>query len=424
MPSPLLFDAVLFDLDGTLVATDRFWIQAAKAGARRAFEELGVERSLPTGEEWMSLVGLPLAEGFARLFGDLSDAERALLLERCEEEEGRLIAAGGAAWMPGAREVMARLREAGVRLAIASNCSEGYLTQMRGELGLDEFVEEAWCLDSPGISNKADMIERILERLGTRSAIFVGDRAGDRDSAWANGIPHVHCSFGFAGRGEEVEAEATIGDMGELLGVLGRRTRWIRSILEGIGVALGPRGPFVLGVTGDFASGKTLFARDAARLLRAHGQDAVAVSIGGAWGRGTAQGSSGPGLDLDRLELELFEPHARGEAVELPDAAIADPAGPRVLAGDAVLLAEGSFLLDPRLLARLDRALYLGVSEEVMWRRAMGREGRVEGVSALERIRGELLPALRDHRGHYRPDRLADRVLDGSNPLGPSPRSA
>ena len=38
------YDAVLFDLDGTLVATDRFWPQAARAGALLAFEELGLER--------------------------------------------------------------------------------------------------------------------------------------------------------------------------------------------------------------------------------------------------------------------------------------------------------------------------------------------------------------------------------------------
>ena len=30
-------------------------------GARRAFAELGIERELPSAEEWMFLVGLPLA---------------------------------------------------------------------------------------------------------------------------------------------------------------------------------------------------------------------------------------------------------------------------------------------------------------------------------------------------------------------------
>ena len=81
------FEAVLFDLDGTLVATDRFWVPAARVGAKRAFAELGLDRELPTAEEWMGLVGLPLAEGFDVLFSDLSVEARLnralrLLLER------------------------------------------------------------------------------------------------------------------------------------------------------------------------------------------------------------------------------------------------------------------------------------------------------------------------------------------------------
>ena len=88
------YEAVLFDLDGTLVATDRFWVPAARVGAKRAFAELGLEREIPTAEEWMGLVGLPLAEGFDALFEDLSPKERQVILERCVEEEHFALDAG------------------------------------------------------------------------------------------------------------------------------------------------------------------------------------------------------------------------------------------------------------------------------------------------------------------------------------------
>src|SRR5690349_20809984 len=80
---PFLFDAVLFDLDGTLVATDRFWVDAARAGARRAFEELGLERAMPTAAEWMGMVGLPLEQAFDALFTDLDPKARAHVFARC-----------------------------------------------------------------------------------------------------------------------------------------------------------------------------------------------------------------------------------------------------------------------------------------------------------------------------------------------------
>src|SRR4051812_6700278 len=114
--TPFLFDAIVFDLDGTLVATDRFWVDAARVGARRAFAELGLERPMPTAAEWMSLVGLPLTEGFARIFPDLDARSRAHVMAACEEEEHRALRAGGAALLPGVAETLAELRARGVRL--------------------------------------------------------------------------------------------------------------------------------------------------------------------------------------------------------------------------------------------------------------------------------------------------------------------
>ena len=89
--------AFFFDLDGTLVATDRFWVAAAGAGCRRAFAELGLDRPRPSAADWMSMVGEPLEAGIDRLFGDLSPEQRELVSRRCIEEEAALLRAGGAA---------------------------------------------------------------------------------------------------------------------------------------------------------------------------------------------------------------------------------------------------------------------------------------------------------------------------------------
>jgi len=121
MEPVILFDGVVFDLDGTLVATDRFWVEAARAGARRAFAELGLTRELPSGAEWMNLVGLPLAEGFGQLFPDLPQAQLSVLMRRCVEEEESALRAGQAALLPGVPETLAELAGRGLKLGIASN---------------------------------------------------------------------------------------------------------------------------------------------------------------------------------------------------------------------------------------------------------------------------------------------------------------
>jgi len=90
-------------------------VDAARAGARRAFAELGIEHAMPTAEQWMSLVGHPIAEGFARLFADLAPAERALVRRRCEEEEHSALKSGQAALLPGVADALTALKERGAK---------------------------------------------------------------------------------------------------------------------------------------------------------------------------------------------------------------------------------------------------------------------------------------------------------------------
>jgi phosphoglycolate phosphatase-like HAD superfamily hydrolase len=409
-----LHDAVLFDLDGTLVATDRFWIAAARTGCRAAFERLGLQREPPSAQAWMSLVGHPFEKGLALLFPDLDADARAVIGEACMREEARSLAAGGAALMPGALELLLALRNAGVFLGIASNCAGRYLEHMLEELGLGALVDEARCLDSPGVRNKADMISDLLGCAGSEAAVFVGDRESDRDAAWANGIAHVHCRFGFAPAGESTAADALIEDLLALPAVLARRRTWIETALEAAGalrlLGVADR-PLAIGITGPPAVGKGRFARDAARVFGANGVPAAVARL--AEPRPTPGGgerATGAALlaDLARLDAEVFGPLASGR---LPATE-----GPKEAAD--VLLVFGPRLLDPALRQRLDLALYLQAPEEVLARRAAGRARRLASPEdALGRHR-ELVLAEERFSARYPPERHADLVLPAANPLG------
>jgi len=428
MTRPFCFDAVIFDLDGTLVATDRFWVDAARIGARRAFDELGLDRRLPSSEEWMSLVGLPLEEGFRTLFADLEPTQVDRVRTLCVEEEELALKAGRARLLPFAAEALDELSGRGVRLGIASNCGRDYLSAMMDGLGLARWVDEARCLDSAGVHTKTDMVEDLLLTFGTRAAVMVGDRLGDRDAAYANGMPHVHCARGFATSAEVIECEAVIEDLSELVPRLYARATWIEGLVEELGV-LQPAGPRTLGVTGRSGAGKTLFARDLARVLTARGVEARVVSLDDF--PGPAQSGAGPlppaDRPLDHLEAafdvralveHVLEPYARGEAVELElprdGRLLSVPAG-------AVLVVEGLFLLHPRIRSRLDRVVHLAVDEGLSLRRIAGRDAPLEGPEALVRVRRDFLPVQRAFEAALQPSELADLVLDAGNALGPWP---
>lgn len=418
MATPFPFDAVIFDLDGTLVATDRFWIRAARAGAKKAFAELGLTRELPLAGEWMSMVGYPLAQGFENVFPDLTAEQRVSVMAACVEEEDRALKAGGAALLPDALDVIERLVKAGVRIGIASNCGQYYLDSMLDSFSLREWVEAPRCLDSPGIGNKADMIADILERFDTRSAVMVGDRASDRDAAWANGLPHVHLTSGFAS--EEVRSEGTIDGLAELLPLLEGRREWLRECRRSLG-----ENARSIGVTGGPCSGKSLFARDLARLA----SEATSVVELDWFKRAPVANSEADEVsarvaqlyDLDRLEAELFEPLARGEEVRLKRGVGESFV---TIAPGAAWILEGPFLLHPRIASRLDRVVALEVPVEVALRRCSGRDSRDFGPAPLMELRSERLPLQKAFEGRFSAKDRADwfRAADPFGQPLPEPR--
>jgi HAD superfamily hydrolase (TIGR01509 family) len=108
--------AVLFDMDGTLVQTEEHWGEAMFALARR----LGGRLSTAARER---TVGTSMRTSMTILHEDLgiTRTERELRADArwVEEETGRLFA-DGVAWQPGACELVADVRAAGLRSALVT----------------------------------------------------------------------------------------------------------------------------------------------------------------------------------------------------------------------------------------------------------------------------------------------------------------
>jgi phosphoglycolate phosphatase len=419
---PILFELAVFDLDGTLVATDRFWVSAARAGAHRAGRELGRELELPSAEDWMSLVGTNVRRELPRLFPGLAPAELDLVWKCCREEEERQIQSGGAALLPGAAEVLAALRARGLKLAIASNCDQSYLDHMLEHLGLRRMVDAALCLDSPGVRDKAGMVRELAARFGARAVVVVGDRAGDREAAHENAFPFVHYAGAFAGPADGRGADAVIAHHAELVAVLEGRARAVRAALERADVLSGERAATaILGVTGGPASGKSLWARDAALVLEARGIRCHLLELE-AW-REDAGGTGADALAGDPLAafaldglLEFLRAVRAGRRAEL-----SVPGEPRRSVrwrpGEVVIV-EGPWLLDPRLRASLDRVVHVAIDDDLAVRRMLGRAGPALDPDAVLALRRRVLPASTAFLKRFPPPERADVVVSGALVLG------
>ncbi len=217
---PFPFDAVVFDLDGTLADTA---VDLA-AALNHSLRKLG--RPEVPAEEVRHLVG---------------HGARALLrrgLAASGEAPEELVEAGFPLFIdyyaanicrftrpyPGIEAALDGLREAGVKLAVCTNKVERLTHLLLGALGWRDRFDAVVGGDTLAVRkpDPAPLLEAVTRAGGGRAA-FVGDSIIDAETARGAGLPFVAVSFGFSDRPVEVlGADEVIERYEDLLPALGR----------------------------------------------------------------------------------------------------------------------------------------------------------------------------------------------------------
>jgi HAD superfamily hydrolase (TIGR01509 family) len=131
--------AVLFDMDGTLVETEQLWGVAMAELAERLGGQMSDEARSRT-------IGTSMPVAMAVLHADLgvtrTEADVAADARWVEERTAQLMA-DGIEWRPGARELVAEVRTAGLATALVTTTprrlAEIVLGSIRTDLGYDPF---------------------------------------------------------------------------------------------------------------------------------------------------------------------------------------------------------------------------------------------------------------------------------------------
>ena len=133
---PTRFRAAIFDLDGTLVHSEHVWDRAkievtARYGKRPTRELLDAHVGCGLKGFLDELFGMPLPPEMRRAIGDQIGAEADLWLDRLREP------------VPGAREWLVSLAEAGLRVAICSSSPRRHIMGALEMLDVTDMVELA-----------------------------------------------------------------------------------------------------------------------------------------------------------------------------------------------------------------------------------------------------------------------------------------
>lgn len=201
-----MYRYILFDLDGTL--TD------SREGIVRCVRETIAEYGAPQLEEetLLRFIGPPLQDSFIRFCGfSPARAEEAverfrLRYEPVGQYENRAA--------PGMAELMARLREAGYVLALASSKPENLCVSICDRFGFSPHLSALVGSPPDRDWEKEEVIRETMRQLGLGAedapqALMVGDRKYDVLGAAACGVDCVGVEFfGYAPKGELEEAGA------------------------------------------------------------------------------------------------------------------------------------------------------------------------------------------------------------------------
>lgn len=210
-----VFQAVVFDLDGTLVDS----VELITVSFQHAIREvLGREASR---EEAVQHVGTPLKEQMLRISPAHADELVAVYREFNHREHDRMLKL-----YDGILDLLDDLSRAGCRLGLVTSKSRP-TTQMAFDLtGIEPYFDATVCCDeAPGNKPSADPILFCLDRLGVAAAdaAYVGDSPSDIQAAHAASVTAIAVTWGVfdAAALTAEKPEILVHTMSQLAGVLG-----------------------------------------------------------------------------------------------------------------------------------------------------------------------------------------------------------
>lgn len=177
-------DAIVLDIDGTLIDSNPLHVLAWL----RAFRRLGHEIEAARVVDLMGMGGDKLAPA---ILGDDAESECDVARAYWAEEYSAKGLIAHAEPLPGAVALLGELTRRGVRVALASSGERSdvdrYLELLGGANVYDELVTSA---DVEATKPAPDIFAVAVERLGhPRRALVVGDTPYDVEAAGALGLP-------------------------------------------------------------------------------------------------------------------------------------------------------------------------------------------------------------------------------------------
>ena len=204
---------IIFDVDGTLWDST----EMVAVAWNKVIKDEGIEHKELEEKDLKKEFGKPMEAIGESLFPEMPKDEMMKLMEKMLKYENGLVAAGPCVIFEGVQETIKKLSEK-YPLYIVSNCQDGYIEAFIKAHHMEKYFEDTECWGRTRLS-KGESNKILIARNHLKNPIYVGDTAGDYQSAVDAGIPFVYAAYGF---GEVQDCAYEIQSIRELPEVLER----------------------------------------------------------------------------------------------------------------------------------------------------------------------------------------------------------
>lgn len=212
------YDVIIFDLDGTLSNSK----EGITKSVQYALEKVGIiEENLDSLEHF---IGPPLKAEFIRAYGFTE--EKAESATEYYRERYTPIGLYETKIYPGTEDMLAKLKESGKYIAMATSKPQQMAEEVLRFLHIDKYFDSVMGAELNGArQSKQAVLEALFDEIPMKDKsayVLIGDTCFDVDGANAAGIECIGVSYGFGNREEMLShgAVSIVDSTDELIRVI------------------------------------------------------------------------------------------------------------------------------------------------------------------------------------------------------------
>lgn len=185
------YDSIIFDLDGTLWSASDVSLNAWT----KVLSQMDDVKGTLTRDDLDGIMGLSAIPLVEKLFPYLSIERGLEIFDLCCKEANSYLYEYGGENYPDVIETIKELSKTH-KLAIVSNCEEGYIECYLHSTGLEDYIKDFESYGRTG-KHKGINIDLVVKRNSFKKPVYVGDTVWDKESANFAGVPFIHATYGF-----------------------------------------------------------------------------------------------------------------------------------------------------------------------------------------------------------------------------------